>query len=506
MNYNAMIHQDNTLRNHEGEIAFKESPEMELYTAVVTTAMSDNFYEDRHGRAERIARLVRKVNPYFVAQLAVYARTEMNLRSVPMLLLVELAKCHNGDDLVSRAVAKTVLRADEIMELLTCYQWRNPQEGRKKLGKLSRQIQNGLQRAFNRFDEYGFAKYNKDKREVKLRDALFLVHPKAKSEAQQEIFNRIVKDELEVPYTWETELSTLGQQIFETPEARAQAFKAKWEELIASGQLGYMAMMRNLRNMLEANVSDAHVTTVCRHLADPESVARSRQFPFRFLSAYREIGQVASLSSSKVMSALEKAVVHSAQNITGFSPECRVLLACDVSGSMQRPVSARSKVECYDIGLMLAMLLKSRCEQVVSGIFGDTWKAISLPSEGILANTLELHHREGEVGYSTNGYKVIDWLIEKNLVMDKVLIFTDCQMWDSNMGGHAFHQSWTRYKAIAPSAKLYLFDLSGYGNTPVSLNGQDVCLVSGWSDMVFDVLDAIENGDDSLAKIREIEI
>lgn len=166
MNYNAMIHQDNTLRNHEGEIAFKESPEMELYTAVVTTAMSDNFYEDRHGRAERIAGLVRKVNPYFVAQLAVYARTEMNLRSVPMLLLVELAKCHNGDDLVSRAVAKTVLRADEIMELLTCYQWRNPQEGRKKLRKLSRQIQNGLQRAFNRFDEYGFAKYNKDKREV----------------------------------------------------------------------------------------------------------------------------------------------------------------------------------------------------------------------------------------------------------------------------------------------------------------------------------------------------
>ena len=85
------------------------------------------------------------MSPEFVARLAVYTRTEMHLRSIPLLLLVELAKVHNGDDLVARAVEKTVLRADEIMELLMCYQWRNPSgDARKKLGKLSRQIQNGL--------------------------------------------------------------------------------------------------------------------------------------------------------------------------------------------------------------------------------------------------------------------------------------------------------------------------------------------------------------------------
>lgn len=453
MNYNAMIHQDNTLKNHEGATAFKETPEMELYTAVVTTAMSDNFYEDRHGRAERIAALVRKVNPYFVAQLAVYARTEMNLRSVPMLLLVELAKCHNGDDLVSRAVAKTVLRPDEIMELLTCYQWRNPQEGRKKLGKLSRQIQNGLQQSFNRFDEYGFAKYNKDNREVKLRDALFLVHPKAKDEKQQALFDKIVKDELETPYTWETELSALGQKEFETPEVKAQSMKEKWEELIASGQLGYMAMMRNLRNMLQAGISEQHVSTVCKRLSDPESVAKSKQFPFRYLSAYREVKDIDSLNTARLLSSLERAVTASASNITGFDEHTKVLLAADVSGSMERPVSARSKVQCYDIGLMLSMLLKSRCEQVITGIFGDTWKAINLPAESILANVMELHRREGEVGYSTNGYMVIDWLIEQKMVMDKVMIFTDCQLWDSYNQGKHLQNSWNKYKTIAPNAR-----------------------------------------------------
>ena len=155
MKYNSMLREQNTEKNYEGANAYAMTPELELYSAVVTASLSDTFYEKQDERTNRIAKLVKKVSPEFVARLAVYTRTVMNLRSVPLLLLVELAKVHNGDDLVARAVEKTVLRADEIMELLMCYQWRNPStDPRKKLGKLSRQIQNGLQRAFNRFDEY----------------------------------------------------------------------------------------------------------------------------------------------------------------------------------------------------------------------------------------------------------------------------------------------------------------------------------------------------------------
>ena len=160
MNWNSKLKEQMTVTNHEGAKAYAMTPELELYTAVVTASLSDLFYEKQDERVNRIAALVRKVSPEFVARLAVYARTQMHLRSIPLLLLVELAKVHYGDDLVARAVEKTVLRADEIMELLMCYQWRNPStDPRKKLGKLSRQIQNGLQQAFNRFDEYQFAKY-----------------------------------------------------------------------------------------------------------------------------------------------------------------------------------------------------------------------------------------------------------------------------------------------------------------------------------------------------------
>ena len=507
MRFNTKKEEEGKVRNYEGAEAFVMTPELELYTAVVTASLSDKFYETNNEQMERIVSLIAKVDPVFVAQLAVYTRTQMYLRSVPLLLLVELAKVHSGDNLVSRAVAQTVLRADEITELLACYQSRNPsKDERKKLARLSHQIQMGLQQAFNRFDEYQFAKYDRDGAEVKLRDALFLVHPKAKDEAQQAIFDKITNKSLAVPYTWETELSALGQQKFENDKERVTAFRLKWEELIDSGKVGYMALMRNLRNILESRVSTEHIMKVCNTLSDPKAVANAKQLPFRYLAAYREVQGITSTSTATVLSALEAAALCSAANIEGFGADTKVLLACDVSGSMEQSISPRSKVELYDIGLMLAMLLKNRCSQVISGMFGDTWKAINLPANNILANTMELHRREGEVGYSTNGYKVIDWLIERKELMDKVMMFTDCQMWNSYGGNASIRKSWRRYKTVAPNAKLYLFDLAGYGQMPLSMVEKDVYLIAGWSDKVFDVLQAIEEGGNAIEMIGNVKI
>ena len=115
-----MLKRENVVVNHEGAEAYRMTPEMELYTAVVTSALEEMYYEGKTDRVDRIAGLVGKVSPEFVAKLAVYARTQMNLRSIPLVLLTLLAKVHSGDDLVPKAVAGTVLRADEIVELLMC--------------------------------------------------------------------------------------------------------------------------------------------------------------------------------------------------------------------------------------------------------------------------------------------------------------------------------------------------------------------------------------------------
>lgn len=508
MNFNNILKNSGMTQNHEGATAYKLTPEMELYTAVVTMALQDKFYETANDQIERIAHLIGQVDPQFVAKLAVYTRNEMHLRSIPLLLVVELAKIHTGNDLVSRTIDKVVMRADEIMELLMCYQWRNNRAGLKKLARLSHQIQIGLQRAFNRFDEYQFAKYDRDNLEVKLRDALFIVHPKPKDEAQQTIFNKIANRSLDTPYTWETELSALGQQQYETPEMRNAAFAEKWSELIQSGRMGYMALMRNLRNMLDSSLSYEDMKIVAERIADAHQVERSQQLPFRFLSAYNELANITSPTSTMMLNALEDAVLHTAASIKGIDENSRILLACDTSGSMCGQLSANSSIMYYDIGLLLAMLLQNRCKQVVSGMFGDTWKVINMPSKSILSNTMEMRRRSGEVGYSTNGEKPLEWLIQQNVVMDKVMIFTDCQFWNYNGGNYAqkFQKTWRDYKKIAPNARLYLFDLAGYGHSPLSIEQDDVYCIAGWSERIFNILDALENGKDAIATINEIEL
>src|SRR5215471_13589286 len=251
--------------NYEGAKAFTLTPEFELYTAVTTAGLSDQFYEKTDNKLQRICELIEKNKATFVARLAVYMREQMHLRSIPLVLAVELAKRNNGDALISKLTNRIVQRADEITELLSCYAMANDRKSVKQLNKLSKQIQKGLAEAFNKFDEYQFAKYNRDAK-VKLKDALFLVHPKAKDEAQQALFDKIVKDELQVPYTWEVELSVLGQQKFDSDELKKEAFRAKWEELIFSDRVGYMATLRNMRNILEAEVSKEALNKVCEYL------------------------------------------------------------------------------------------------------------------------------------------------------------------------------------------------------------------------------------------------
>jgi len=500
----------NITTNHEGEKAYRLSPELELYSLVVSSLLSDSFYEGSDSRLGRLRGLIKKVSPEFVAKLSVYAREKMYLRTLPIVLVVELARIHNGDDLVRRAIRRVIQRPDEITEALSYYQIANgrnlhdPKE--KSLNKLSNALQLGISDAFNKFDEYQFAKYNR-KGVVELIDALRLTHPKPETSEKESLFNKIKQRTLTTPYTWETQLSSVGEKKFETKEEKDEAFKLKWEELIDSGKLGYMALLRNLRNIVQSGVSDAHLIKVAQRISDNNEVRKAKQFPFRFLSAYRELKEIKFGKMSILFDALEDAIRASAENMKGFGYDTAVTIACDVSGSMQTPISYRSKVQNYDVGLILGMLLASKCKNVEVGMFGDIWKVISVPTSQVLRNADEFHKREGEVGYSTNGWAVIQDLRNRKIQMDKIMIFTDCQMWDSGWGEKHIQDEWKEYKKdIAPEAKLYLFDLSGYGDVPLNVQNGDVFLISGWSDKVFEMLDAYENKSNAVKEITSIEI
>ena len=311
---------------------------------------------------------------------------------------------------------------------------------------------------------------------------------------------------MQIPYTWETELSQIGQRKYESEEEKIAAKRECWTRLIESDRLGYMALLRNLRNILSVKVDEEVIERICKIISSQYAVKNSKQMPFRFYSAYKEAKTVITPETNYILEALEKAVAYSADNIEGFDKNTSVLLACDVSSSMKFPVSPNSKIMRYDIGILLASALKTKCKNVITGIFGDDWKPIIGGSKEILANAEWMQAFMNEVGYSTNRYKVIDWLLEKDQKIDKVMFFTDMQMWDSLCGDKYIEKSWNKYKKRFPDAKLYLFDLAGYGQLPIRQLKDDVILLAGWSDKIFDMLNAFERGESVIDEIKKIEL
>ncbi|XP_028831338.1 telomerase protein component 1 [Denticeps clupeoides] len=89
---------------------------------------------------------------------------------------------------------------------------------------------------------------------------------------------------LQQPDTWERKLSQEGNRA------------ATWEKLIDQKSLPFMAMLRNLRNMITQGISEKHHQKILNRLTSKSSVIQSRQFPFRFLSAYKVIMELSNLA------------------------------------------------------------------------------------------------------------------------------------------------------------------------------------------------------------------
>lgn len=526
MKFNFTNKGKDTTVNYMGAKAYKMTPEMELYSTVVTCMVDDSYYESNTDRICRIKNLIAKCSPEFVARLAVYARTEMNLRSVPMILAVELARLYSGNEIVKRAVAGVVKRADEITEILAYYQIANKREGSKKLNRLSKQIQKGLIESFNRFDEYQFAKYNADSA-VSLRDALFLVHPKAKDEAQQAVFDKIVSGNLAIPYTWETELSELGKQAFENEKAKAQAVSEKWEELVSSGQVGYMALLRNLRNIVTKSTDKALDITL-NILTNEYRIRKAKQMPFRYLSAFLEIDKLAKETSifegekakiKKALAALEKALVISCDNIP--TREGKTVILSDNSGSMygdrggKSLVSAMSERKTSDIANLFAVLYWNKCKDTYVGLFGDRLIDANLSrSVNVFENFNIINQAAKKCGPATERgiFDYMEYLIKSKTIVDRIVIFSDCQVgdgcnWYDHKGnrGENFNRLFQKYLKINPDVRAYTVDLRGYGNSMTKDNG-NVILVSGWSEKIFDMIYYIEQGSSVVNEVMKIEI
>lgn len=315
----------NPVFTHEGAPAVANLPaEKQLRRSVLSCLLWESeFYEDGKSIADRIVEAAEKVKPAALAALAIEAREVFHLRHVPLLLLDVLSKTGRGNKLVADTIASVVQRPDEMGELLTIY-WRN---GRKMVPA---QMRKGLATAFAKFDEYRLAKYDRDGA-VKLRDVLRLVRPKPANDEQSALWKRVKDRTLATPDTWEVELSA------------GKAKKETFERLLREKNLGYLALLRNLRNMVQAGVD----TELVRNAIIAREGGAHRVFPFRYVAAARAAPQFEPALDQSLCEAIADMPV----------PLGKTIVLVDVSGSMDERLSAKSDMNRIDAAAALASIM-----------------------------------------------------------------------------------------------------------------------------------------------------
>lgn len=456
--------------NHEGLPAYAMEDRAKLLTQVLTSFFNEQkFYGDNSAEMQLTIRRVIQKDPGFVSRLAVFARREFNMRSVAHVLTAYLAHEPEGKPWARRTIGGVVLRGDDATELMAFY-----------LATFGKPIPNALRKGlcdvFSRFDEYTLAKYRGDGHAVKMRDIVLLCHPKPADDAQADLWKRLLEDRLTTPVTWETQLSEKGNN------------RQTWEALIDSGKVGYMALLRNLRNILRA--SPRNINRVWETIADPEAVRRSRQLPFRFLSAYREIESIA---GSKALDALEMAARISADNVPRLPG--RTVIAVDASGSMSSRMSRKSSVRCCEVGMLLGLIANRVCEDSLFYTF-DT-KIVKYPLSRSAA-LLETCTRYADAGGGTDIGLPFLAMMRDGIQADRVIVISD---------NECNHENYYRDRTIQFLADKYrqqsgndiwvhAVDLMGYGTQ--QFKGPRTNVIAGWSEKVFDFILLAEQGTGTL--------
>lgn len=438
-----------------------------LRRAVLANLLWENIaYMDGKSVTEQIKSLIPQCDPMAVANLTIEARAIQKLRHTPLFLAVEMCKHDGTRPYVKDVLPKIITRADMLTDFMALY-WA---DGKCPICNAAKK---GLAEAFHNFNEYKFAKYDRDA-EIKLRDVMFMVRPKPETPLEAELYKKIADRTLETPETWEVLLS-----LAHTPEEK----KAVWTKLITEGKIGGKAMLMNLRNMQDAGVPRPIIEEGLKKLNG------TMLLPLDFLKAMR--------MSNGFDREIEDAMLRTYANLPKLPG--KTLFIVDVSGSMGSITSTGSKFSRLDIACSLAMICANKCEdfELVCTAGSDAELReeqirIEYPSKGFNLFEEIQNTRRTVGGGGIFTYQCLEKLRKKlgNKIHDyaRIIVFSDSQdidvsSWDSP----------NRDKKARPFGKYnYICDVS-CNTHGIAYNGVWTAEISGWSEHMLDFIEAIEN-------------
>lgn len=448
---------------HEGAKAYNPHAVQQLRRALMACMLwEDQFYESGEQIAERIASLIKQVDATAVMNLAIEARQGMKLRHAPLLVAREMARLPEHKMLVAHTLEQIIDRPDEITEFLAIY-WRDKKQ------PISAQVKKGLAAAFQKFDAYRFAKYDREGA-IKLRDVAFLVHPAAGVEDKErgklyaQLLNKTdypertksaqfpvkktykLKDyePLASPDTWEVALSAGADK------------KETFTRLIEEKKLGALALLRNLRNMQQVGVDKALVSEALM------AMNAERVLPFRFIAAARAVPQWEDIIELPMLKCLE-----GQDNFKG-----RTGLLLDVSGSMDNTISAKSELRRVDAACGLAILLRELCPDIEVATFSNKTVLVP-PRRGFALRDVILQSQPHSSTYLGAALGHFNAHLKQ---VDRLIVITDEQSHDS----------------VPPpptGCKGYVINVASYQNG-VGYGAWNH--IDGWSEAVVDYIRAFE--------------
>ncbi|MDX2935042.1 TROVE domain-containing protein [Streptomyces ipomoeae] len=498
------------LRTHQGGRGRERDERSELFLLSIANFVAQKtFYESGEDRDDRFAALVRRLavtDPEWTAGLLGWLRGEGNLRTASIVGAAEYVKARLDagvtDGPTNRQVIDSVLRRpDEPGELLAYWTSRY---GRAIPKPVKRGVADAVRRLYH---AKSLLKYDTASKGYRFGDILNLVHaaPDPDKPWQGDLFQyaldrRHNPDTAVVPKSLPVlaahrDLMALrpakrrkvvtgahgAQRLADagiTWEALAGWLqgpmdKAAWEAVIPS--MGAMALVRNLRNFDEAGVSDEVAAQVAAKISDPAEVARSRQFPFRYLAAYRHA------PSLRWAYPLEQALGHSLANVPALSG--RTLVLVDRSGSMfYSRLTDRSSLTYADAAAIFGTALALRAADADLVEFGTTSRRVKFHKGESVLRILE---RFGDLG-GTDTTEAVRRHYKKH---DRILVVTDEQAAYSHYGDPTAQ--------VPADVPVYTWNLAGYraGHGPSGKANRHT--FGGLSDAAFRMVPLLEAARDA---------
>lgn len=463
--------ESNKAISYEGGSVYNKNLVEDYLNNLFSSFIEDGFYESKQEKMERFLDLTTEVGNQlgneFLAKTSVFARNELGMRSASQLIASYLndKKFDN-----KRAYYRNFChRPDDVAEIFGAIDMM----GQKR----SHATVRGCGDYLAKLNEYQLGKYKMLGKEYNMYDLINITHAKSSS------VDDFMKGEIESPDTWEVKIST----------AKTEAERAEeWIRLVKEDKLGYLALLRNLNNILNAMsitgidglllIEDKIVSK----LTDEASIKKSLVFPYQIYCAYKNM----KTHPFMIDNALDKAFRIACGNMEKFEGKSVIML--DISGSMEDRISSRSNITIKEVGACYAaaLYISQDCDFVK---FGTDAKSCSYNKIDNVFNIISNMCEEDKCGYGTYigaAFAELDKHYDRIFIISDMQIMSPRRYYSQREDGPA---SYNDYCKEYGDAKCYSFDLGNYKTQCANPNNRNVHLVTALNDDVFKFLHLLEN-------------